>query len=263
MATGIGETLRAARRQQGVALADAAAETRVRETYLAALEEEDFNALGGDVYVKGFLRSYARFLRLDPEPLIASYRAKYERPADDITPLAAQSMSPMTGERRPAVVIAAGAAVLVLVLLAVIGIVGGRDDTDPAEVTGAPDPVPASALPSPFVDPTAVAEPAPTDAASEQDDPSDDPTEVISGDTLEVTLDLTGGDSWMRVIVDGQKQVEEVRAEGEHLVFSAEREITLRIGNAGAVEVTVNGQERGTLGGESQVVDKTFTLEGA
>src|SRR5688572_20071792 len=80
MATGIGETLRTARRQQRVSLTDAAAETRVRESYLAALEEEDFAALGGDVYVKGFLRSYARFLRLDPEPLLAAYRAQHQRP---------------------------------------------------------------------------------------------------------------------------------------------------------------------------------------
>src|SRR3712207_3612777 len=98
MASGIGETLRAARRQQGVALADAAAETRVRESYLAALEEEDFGALGGDVYVKGFLRSYARFLRLDPEPLLAAYRTQYERPVEDVAPLAQQSVSPMPAE---------------------------------------------------------------------------------------------------------------------------------------------------------------------
>lgn len=79
MTTGIGEALRAARRQQGRSLADAAAATRVRESYLAALEEEEFAALGGDVYVKGFLRSYARFLGLNPEPLLEAYRREHER----------------------------------------------------------------------------------------------------------------------------------------------------------------------------------------
>ncbi len=77
MALGIGETLRAARRQQRRTLSDAAAETRVRETYLAALEEEEFSALGGDVYVKGFLRSYFRYLDVpDAERLVAAFSTK-------------------------------------------------------------------------------------------------------------------------------------------------------------------------------------------
>jgi cytoskeleton protein RodZ len=262
MATGIGETLRAARRQQGVTLADAAAETRVRESYLTALEAEDFAALGGDVYVKGFLRSYARFLRLDPEPLIAAYRAQYERPEEDMRPLAAQSVSPMSAERRPGLIVGAGTAVLVIVLLAIIGIVGGRDDADPAEAIGAPDPVPVSELPTAEATPTDAATEEPSEDPTDEAEPNDDPTEEIDGSSLEVVLDLTG-ESWMRVIVDGQEQVEGVQGEGETLTFSATSEITLRIGNAGAVEVTVNGQERGTLGGDAQVVDKTFTLEEA
>src|SRR5690606_22206061 len=67
MATGIGETLRAARHQRGRTIADAAAATRVREYYLAALEQDDFAALGGDVYVKGFLLRHAKYLGLDPD----------------------------------------------------------------------------------------------------------------------------------------------------------------------------------------------------
>lgn len=76
MRSGIGDTLRAARRAQGRTLSDAAEATRVRETYLAALEQGDFGALGGDVYTRGFLRSYARYLELDPEPLVQAYLAE-------------------------------------------------------------------------------------------------------------------------------------------------------------------------------------------
>jgi cytoskeleton protein RodZ len=74
MSTGIGDVLRAARRRQGASLTDAAAATKVRESYLVALEQEEFESLGGDVYVKGFITSYARFLAVDPEPLLATYR---------------------------------------------------------------------------------------------------------------------------------------------------------------------------------------------
>ena len=47
--------------------------TRARESYLAAIEEEDFGDLGGDVYVRGFITSYAKFLGLDPDPLVAAF----------------------------------------------------------------------------------------------------------------------------------------------------------------------------------------------
>lgn len=77
---GIGETLRAARRRQGRTLADAAESTRARETYLAALEQEEFDTLGGDVYVRGFIASYAKFLDLDPEPLLETYSASRQPP---------------------------------------------------------------------------------------------------------------------------------------------------------------------------------------
>lgn len=78
MAAGIGETLRATRRQQRLSLAEAAAEIRVREPYLAALEEEKFNKLGGDVYVRAFLRGYSEYLGLDPDQVVEAYRREFE-----------------------------------------------------------------------------------------------------------------------------------------------------------------------------------------
>lgn len=79
MASGIGETLRVTRRQQRLSLAEAAAEIRVREPYLAALEEEKFGKLGGDVYVRAFLRGYSEFLGLDPDQIVDAYRREHER----------------------------------------------------------------------------------------------------------------------------------------------------------------------------------------
>ena len=257
MATGIGETLVAARRQQGVALSDAAAETRVRESYLAALEAEDFAALGGDVYVKGFLRSYARFLRLDPEPLIATYRAHHERPAEEVSPLAHQPVAPMPGERRPGIVIGAGVAAILIAILAVIGLVGGGDEEP--DIVGAPPPVPTEASPPSAVDPTAPAQP--SEDVTEQT--TDEPTEVLAADGVELTLDLEDGPSWMRVTVDGSTELEGEQPEGATLNFSADESITVRIGDAGAVRVTVNGEDRGKLGERSEVVERTFTADEA
>ena len=258
MATGIGETLVAARRQQGVALSDAAAETRVRESYLAALEAEDFAALGGDVYVKGFLRSYARFLRLDPEPLLAAYREEYERFHTDepTSPLAHQPVAPMPGERSPGLVIGAGVAVIVIAVLALIGLLGGDDETDPEAQLGAPPPVATTPPAAPTTAPTI----APTETVTAA--PTDQPTEVLSTDTVQLQLDMQDGPSWIVVVVDGVTEVEAEQPQGTVLEFEGDQ-IDVTIGDAGVVNVRVNGEDRGRLGDSREVIERTYTADDA
>lgn len=69
MAT-IGETLRSARERRGLTIEQVAHETRISARFIEALEAEEFEALPAPVYVRGFLRSYANYLKLDPQPLI-------------------------------------------------------------------------------------------------------------------------------------------------------------------------------------------------
>ena len=259
MATGIGETLVAARRQQGVALSDAAAETRVRESYLAALEAEDFAALGGDVYVKGFLRSYARFLRLDPEPLIAAYRANHEHP-EDAHSLAQQPVSRVPTERNPAWMLGAGVLVIVVAIFALIGWLGGSDDPADEDLAGVPPPVENLPSPSPSL---AATEPSIEPTTEPTQPPSDEPTEVLAARGVRLKLDLDNGPSWMRVVVDGETELEGEQPEGESLRFRGDQSITVRIGDAAAVRVTVNGQDRGVLGESGEVVEKTYTVDEA
>ena len=66
----LGERLRAARESQGISLAQAAAETRILQRYLVALEDGDYQNLPGDVYTRGFIRNYAAFLGLSADELI-------------------------------------------------------------------------------------------------------------------------------------------------------------------------------------------------
>lgn len=247
MTTGIGETLRAARRRYGRSLADAAAETRVRETYLAALEEEEFAALGGSVYVKGFLRSYAKFLGLDPEPLLDAYRSEYER--DDEAALPQRPVPPMgQRERRsgPAVIVVAAGALLLV--LAGLGLwVGGGDEERVPE--RGPAPVPDDSVEEEATAPTPTTEP-PTVTPSATPPTTPD----VAPDELEVVLSVTGPTSWMRIEVDDETVLEGVRERGFSETFTGENVVALRIGDASAVSVQVNGQEQGTLGSANQVV---------
>jgi cytoskeleton protein RodZ len=72
----IGETLRDARERRGLALSNCEAATRIRARYLAAMEDERFDALPDPAYVRSFLRTYARFLDVDADLLLEEYDSR-------------------------------------------------------------------------------------------------------------------------------------------------------------------------------------------
>lgn len=67
---GIGEVLRSTRERRGLSIDQVAQDTRISTRFLEALEAEQFDELPAPVYVRGFLRSYAGYLRLDAQPLL-------------------------------------------------------------------------------------------------------------------------------------------------------------------------------------------------
>ena len=69
----LGELLRQQREKRGITLDQAAADTRIREKFLKALEDGDLQSLPGAVYTKGFLRNYADYLGLDDEELVVQF----------------------------------------------------------------------------------------------------------------------------------------------------------------------------------------------
>jgi cytoskeleton protein RodZ len=68
-----GDRLREAREAKSISLRSVAASTRISERYLHALERSDLDALPGGVFDKGYIKSYAQFLDIDPKPLLESY----------------------------------------------------------------------------------------------------------------------------------------------------------------------------------------------
>ncbi len=72
----LGHILREARENKGLTLAQVQSEIRITTKFLSALEEGNYHLLPTPVHVRGFLRNYARFLGLDPEPLLTRYEAR-------------------------------------------------------------------------------------------------------------------------------------------------------------------------------------------
>src|SRR6187402_351694 len=78
MEQGVGAILREARRRREVELSAVEASTRIRLRYLRAIEAEEWDALPGGFYTRGFIRTYATFLGLDGDRLAADYRRDVE-----------------------------------------------------------------------------------------------------------------------------------------------------------------------------------------
>jgi hypothetical protein len=73
----IGETLADARRQAGLSVAQVSQQTRIRQTIIRAIEDDDYAACGGDFYARGHIRSIAKAVGADSEPLIQQYDQQY------------------------------------------------------------------------------------------------------------------------------------------------------------------------------------------
>jgi cytoskeleton protein RodZ len=73
----IGNSLREARLRQSLDLADVERATKIRPKYLRALEDEQFEVLPAQTYVKGFLSTYAEFLGLDGQLYVDEYNSRY------------------------------------------------------------------------------------------------------------------------------------------------------------------------------------------
>jgi cytoskeletal protein RodZ len=99
----IGGTLAKARRDAGLTVAEVSQRTRIRETIIRGIEQDDYSACGGDFYARGHVRSIARVVGADPASLIGEYDATLRAP-EEIT--AAEALEPLLpigsrGGRRP------------------------------------------------------------------------------------------------------------------------------------------------------------------
>ncbi len=243
----LGERFRAAREARGLSLSDVAEQIRIRSVYLAAIEEENWPTIGAPVYVRGFLRTYARFLGIDPEETVAAFNRTHP-PGSPAQPLpgSEESSAREEGSRRGSVLIWVAATVAVLL----IAFVTYNELTmHRAAVTASTVSPPAGA---------AAAGAAPTGATPSPPVPTPTPVPAGPGGPRSLALVLSAP-SWLRVTVDGDVSMEGTFPAGTSKTFHG-RNALVRIGNAGGVEVYVDGKDVGKLGKSGDVVEHTFTL---
>jgi hypothetical protein len=219
---GIGRALEKARLRRRKSLEEASRDTMLRIDYLQALEREDFESLGGEVYVRGFLRSYARYLGLNPDKVLGVYDQAFGRPAAVPLPMESPPGAPSSGSevrallhRRPSWPLAAIAALIVFLSAAAVGLLNRSASTPRAAPLSAPPKVPV--LPP------------------------------------GVRVDLAARMSLHAVIEeDGQVAFSGRLDQGDVRSFAAERQIDVELEWGNSVRLTVNGTNLGTPGQPNQ-----------
>ncbi len=98
---GIGEALAQARGQAGLTVTDVSQRTRIRETIIRGIESDDYSACGGDFYARGNIRSIAKVVGADPEPLIREYDAVHRAPGVLSAVSLDELVTPVQATRRP------------------------------------------------------------------------------------------------------------------------------------------------------------------
>lgn len=131
---GVGPALRRARENRGKSIDEASRDTKIRGELLRALEKERFDALPGDVYVRGFLRSYGQYLGLDPDKVVSLYSEHAAlRPETVKGPGPMLSDEPTESELRPrgasSWVLAVGIALTLFIIAAATGLLSGSNST--------------------------------------------------------------------------------------------------------------------------------------
>ncbi len=237
---GVGEMLADERRKLGRTIADVEAATRIRAARIEALEKEDWDRLPDPAYVKGYIISYAKFLDIDPKPLVERFREQTgTKTAAEQVVAREQVVAPREQVHSlpwRGVLVAVGA--LALVILVIWGI--GKMVAGPEE----PRPIPNTA------ETTQTAEPEPVETP-----PGVTETQTVPGESVEVTTPpvgepftlrvevADGGASWLRITVDGMKAYEGVLTGPGSKEYDVTDSAIVRIGRVSAVTVYRDGEQ--------------------
>ena len=252
--TNLGASFKKARESRGVSLDQIAAETRISTRFLLAIENEEFHLLPGGIFNRGFVRSYAEKIGLDPDQAVA----EYERLAQTREPVET-TVAPAPQEKkiqRNLYPVAIGGLVLLIIIFYVVT----RESSNTAQTASAPPP--AASVPAPAgVPPAQPVQPPPTapqtTAAAPEPEPAPAPAPVT--ESLRIDMDVKEP-TWIKVEADGNPiNPGELLEPGMTRHFGAQKSIFLTIGNASGLVLKINDMPTKNLGKGGQVRELRIT----
>lgn len=273
-----GELLERARREKGLSLRDVENATKIRARYLEGLEQEDYSSLPDQVYVQGFLKTYANFLGLDGDGLAQDFRDRraprrerglnYERPRSSEFEQPLMSPGGLAGtERRKISGTTILTVVLALILITLLGgalyYVGSRSAGAPAASSAASRPAhqearePAPAAPKQEKPRQEKSAQEPDAQPAEEATPAAPAAEAVDG-TVDVVVSVGDRPSWLNIEADGVVVYYETAPAGFVSTFQGNEYVSVTAGDSGVVSVQVDGRSVGPLGYDGQITTQTY-----
>ena len=278
----LGPYLRGLREAKGMSLDDIARSTRVGRRHLEALESDTFTELPAPVFVKGFIRAYCEFLDSSSDEALGLYRETTGEPAAPHGPLR-PLLAPRARRAGPLAIsiilfVALGASLFALRL----GLQSSRKDSvsapakEEARKAATPTPPASAAKPAadiPTAPSTALTPAAPSAPAAALAPSSSSAALTTSASASTPTPPSSSGPgeakpgnhhlivraiepTWLRVQVDDGQVAEELLQAGAVREWTATRRFTLTVGNAGGVELDLDGKRMPSLGAKGAVIQR-------
>lgn len=243
---GVGQELRQERLRQGLTLDDMVLRTRIQPKSLEAIEADAFDQLPGTVFARGFVRQYAMDLKLDPEALLA----RLPRVDIDAAPLPNPPNRPGRAPWDPRLT-----AALVSVLWIVTATGAGMGAWYYVNHHGRHFGTTVSSAPVPAA-PQTVSSPGSGRSASPLMAPGFDssrPVQVI----------LTAREaSWVQVSADGRTAFTGILRPHDTRSIAADAQVKIVTGNAGGLDISLNGKALEPIGPSGQVRTVSLTAAG-
>ena len=248
----LGSMISKARKDAGLSIDDLSAATNIRGTLLREMESDNFSQCGGETYARGHLRNIAIKLNADPQIFLTAFeneQMQIDRTMQDL--LVENNVM-----REPKEIRKVSWKVLVTISVASLFVAGlaqiiVSNDSEPDI------PVAVEETVTPTESPEAIPEP----TAAEELTPTDEPT-VSTGQGVEVVISAVRAKSWLfisdssgRVLFSGQV------AKGVTKTFTTDAQLNLKIGNAGGVDLSVNGKKIDSVGVDGQVVSVSYGVD--
>jgi len=241
-ATSLGNALRQERLRKELNLAGIAKETRICIAILEAIERDQFECIPGGSYRRHFLRQYACALGMDGDAVVAEFKRQYEEPPLPLPVPPKRSRSPVWAELAWTIAVIASLALAYRVGQNVLA--AARHQLRAVAQTEPQGQAARSNLPPAIAPSAAKATPPPPTA----------PVHVSFTATEPV---------WLSVKCDGNMTYAGFLDQLQSKTFDATGAVTALVGNAGGLQVSVNGKSVGSIGAHGEVETIELTMNGA
>jgi cytoskeleton protein RodZ len=246
----LGSMISKARKDAGLSIDDLSAATNIRGPLLREMEANNFSQCGGDTYARGHIRNIATKLNVDPQIFLTAYEDEQMHIDRSMQELLVENsvMREPSQTRKVSWKALATISVASLFVAGLAQIIISNDST--------PD-IPAIIQESPTPSPESTEEATPTEEVS----PTDEAT-ISTGQGVEVIITATRAKSWLfvsdatgRTLFSGQIST------GVSKTFTSDQKLNLKVGNAGGVDLSVNGEKIDSLGADGQVVSVSYGVD--